>query len=155
MTDVEIRPVHADDVPAVIALVREVLAEFGLEFGRGSATDAELYDLPASYEAHGGAFWVARAGGEIRGTCGVFPVSDATFELRKMYLRPASRGLGLGQKLLDEALRWTREHGAKHVVLDTVHEMTRAIAFYEANGFVRDDSQVRGARCSRGYRFDL
>lgn len=155
MTDVEIRPVHADDVPAVIELVREVLAEFGLDFGQGSATDAELHDLPASYAARGGAFWVARARGEIRGTCGVFPVGEATYELRKMYLHPTSRGLGLGQKLLDEALRWTRERGAKHIVLDTVHEMTRAIAFYEANGFVRDDSQIRGSRCSRGYRRDL
>ena len=37
------------------------------------------------------------------------------------------------------------------MVLDTVEEMTRAIAFYEANGFVRDDSYIRGSRCSRAY----
>jgi hypothetical protein len=41
------------------------------------------------------------------------------------------------------------------VVLDTTHSMSAAIAFYERNGFVRDDAQIRGARCSRGYRLDL
>jgi hypothetical protein len=33
--------------------------------------------------------------------------------------------------------------------------MVRAISFYEAHGFVRDDTEIRGARCSRGYRLDL
>jgi hypothetical protein len=41
--------------------------------------------------------------------------------------------------------------GGTALVLDTIEAMTRAIAFYEANGFVRDDAQVRGARCTRGY----
>jgi hypothetical protein len=33
--------------------------------------------------------------------------------------------------------------------------MTAAIAFYERNGFVRDDAQRRASRCSRGYRLEL
>jgi ribosomal protein S18 acetylase RimI-like enzyme len=72
-----------------------------------------------------------------------------------MYLRSSARGLGIGQRLLDEAIRWVRASGGTRMVLDTIHEMTRAIAFYEANGFVRDDRQIRGARCSRGYARDL
>jgi ribosomal protein S18 acetylase RimI-like enzyme len=44
-----------------------------------------------------------------------------------------------------------RANGAGRIVLDTTEQMTRAIAFYEANGFARDDAQVRGTRCSRGY----
>ena len=45
---IEVRAVEPRDVPAVLALVAEVLGEFGLEFGKGSPTDAELHDLPAS-----------------------------------------------------------------------------------------------------------
>ena len=152
-----IRFVRRDDVAEVVALVREVLAEFGLTFGQGAKTDEEVTRLPSSYEQGGGAFWIAvdDATSEILGTCGVFPVAPKTYELRKMYLRARSRGLGLGQKLLDEAVRWVRAQGGTRIVLDTVHEMTRAIAFYEANGFVRDDTQIRGARCSRGYARDL
>ena len=151
--EITVRPARESDVPAVVDLVRDVLAEFGLEFGKGAKTDDELLRLPASYD--GGRFWVADRGGEILGTAGVFPVAPGTFELRKMYLRPATRGLGIGKRLLDEAIRWTRENGGKRMVLDTVHEMTRAIAFYEANGFVRDDKEIRGSRCSRGYARDL
>ena len=91
----------------------------------------------------------------LLGTCGVFPVAAATFELRKMYLRPAARGLGLGGRLLDVAAAWARDHGGRRLVLDTVETMTRAIAFYEAHGFVRDDAQMRGARCTRGYAREL
>jgi putative acetyltransferase len=148
---IEVRAVGSADVPAVLSLVADVLGEYGLEFGKGSPTDAELHGLPDSYVGRGGAFWVALQGGVLLGTCGVFPVAPGTYELRKMYLRGTSRGLGLGKRLLDEAVGWARAHGGARMVLDTVEQMTRAIAFYEANGFVRDDAQVRGARCTRGY----
>jgi putative acetyltransferase len=148
---IEVRAVEARDVPAVTALVAEVLGEFGLEFGKGSPTDAELHDLPSSYFGRGGAFWVALRDGELLGTCGMFPVAPDTYELRKMYLRRASRGLGLGKQLLDVAVDWVRAQGGTRIALDTIDEMTQAIAFYEANGFVRDDAQRRAARCTRGY----
>jgi putative acetyltransferase len=152
-----IRLARAEDVPAIVALVRDVLAEFHVRFGEGSKTDEEVTRLPASYEHAGGAFWVAvdEPEGAILGTCGLSPVAPGTYELRKMYLRPSARGLGLAQRLLDEAVRWALAKGGTRMVLDTMHEMTRAIAFYEANGFVRDDTQIRGSRCSRGYARDL
>ena len=147
-----IRRVRAGDVPAVVALVTEVLGEFGLRFGEGSDTDLDLARLPASYDDHDGAFWVAVGpGNELVGTCGVFPLGPGTWELRKMYVRPASRGLGLGQRLLDASIAWFVDKGAREVVLDTTEQMDRAIALYESNGFIRDDAHRRGARCSRGY----
>ena len=152
---VEVRAVERRDVADVIALVGDVLAEFGLVFGVGAATDAALRELPDSYAAHGGAFWVATRGDALVGTCGMFPVAPTVYELRKMYLAPAARGLGVGGRLLDTALAWARASGGTRVVLDTVDAMTRAIAFYEARGFVRDDAEIRGARCTRGYTLDL
>jgi putative acetyltransferase len=133
--------------------VTEVLAEFGLTFGSGSATDDQLRGLPASYADHGGAFWVARdaAAEALLGTAGAFPIADGDFELRKMYLASASRGRGVGKQLLDAVVVFARACGGRRLVLDTTEAMTRAIAFYEAHGFVRDDAQIRGARCSRGY----
>jgi|HubBroStandDraft_1064217.scaffolds.fasta_scaffold125910_2 putative acetyltransferase len=153
MPVVEVRPVRAEDVPDVVRLVTRTLAEFGLQFGQGSKTDEELSHLPASYADHGGAFWVAvDANARILGTCGVFPVGmPGDFELRKMYLLEEARGTGAGRVLLDECALWTRAHGGKRLVLDTTEQMERAIAFYERHGFVRDDAQIRGSRCSRGY----
>jgi putative acetyltransferase len=148
---IAVRPVSAADVSAVISLVTEVLAEFGLVFGVGAATDAPLLGLPASYEDVGGAFWVAEEAGFIIGTCGLAPVEPRVYELRKMYLRPQTRGRGVGRQLLALAVEWARARGGTHLVLDTIEDMTRAIAFYEAHGFVRDDAQKRGERCTRGY----
>jgi GNAT superfamily N-acetyltransferase len=150
-----VRPVRAQDVTRLVVLVRDVLGEFGLEFGTGSPTDEQLLGLPSSYEAHGGALWVAEQTGRILGSCGVFPVAEQTYELRKMYLHPEARGLGLGKRLLVAAIDWVRSRGGRRIVLDTTERMTRAIAFYEAHGFVRDDREIRGARCTRGYALDL
>ena len=151
-----LRPIQPADVPAAIALVKETLGEFGLAFGEGSPTDAQMLELPSSYRDHGGEFFIAlNAGGELLGTAGVMPVAPGVYELRKMYLRPKSRGRGVGRRLLDACLDFCRAAGAKSVVLDTVHEMEEAVVFYERNGFVRDDTQIRGSRCSRGYRLDL
>ena len=148
---VEIRAVRTEDVPAVVELVTQTLTEFGLEFGKGSATDDSVRELPASYEAAGGAFWVAYDGEQLLGTCGVMALSPTMFELRKMYLRAAARGTGLGRRLLDVAVAWTRGRGGTHLVLDTAEQMTAAIRFYESHGFERDDRYITGARCSRGY----
>jgi putative acetyltransferase len=150
----ELRLARATDVPAIVALVTAVLAEFGLEFGKGSPTDQDLLALPTSYAERGGAFWVVMDGA-LLGTCGVFPVGNDVFELRKMYLAAAARGRGVGTQLLDVAVAFARAHNGRRLVLDTVEGMTRAIAFYEAHGFVRDDTQIRGARCTRGYARDL
>jgi putative acetyltransferase len=147
-----VRPVTKEDVPAVVSLVRTTLAEFGLTFGEGSDTDEQVKCLPESYDQGGGGFWVAEdEGGVLLGTCGVYPVTPGDMELRKMYLSPAARGKGVGKRLLEESIAFCRARGARRMVLDTIEEMTRAIAFYERNGFVRDDAQVRGERCSRGY----
>jgi GNAT superfamily N-acetyltransferase len=148
---IEVREVRAGDVAAVIALVGQTLAEFGLAFGVGSPTDDQLRGLPEAYTSHGGRFWVAEDGEALVGTCGVIPIAPGTFELRKMYVAPAARGARLGARFLDVAVAWARAQGGARLVLDTVEEMTRAIAFYEANGFVRDDAYIRGSRCSRAY----
>jgi putative acetyltransferase len=153
---VQVREISAAEVPQAIALVRQTLAEFGLKFGEGSKTDEEMYALPGTYRDAGGAFFVALdEAGQLIGTAGVMPVAPDVYELRKMYLAPATRGRGVGKALLDACLAFCRGRRAKAVVLDTLHEMAAAVRFYEKNGFVRDDAQIRGSRCSRGYRLDL
>jgi putative acetyltransferase len=72
-----------------------------------------------------------------------------------MYLLPEARGRGLGRALLARVLAHARTQGARRVVLDTVEEMRHAIDFYERNGFRRDDTQIRGCRCTRGYVLEL
>lgn len=152
---ISVRAVELQDVKAVVELVRTTLAEFGIQFGVGAETDTQLTQLPQSYTSQGGAFFVAFDGDALIGTAGIAVVERGVFELRKMYLRPAARGQGAGQRLFDACLAFANSHGGKRIVLDTTEQMTAAIAFYERNGFVRDDTQRRASRCSRGYRREL
>jgi putative acetyltransferase len=91
-----IREVKSSDVEAVVALVRTTLNEFGITFGEGADTDAQLSHLPESNTAHGGAFFIAEENGLLVGTAGIAALPDApnVFELRKMYLAPSTRGKG-------------------------------------------------------------
>ena len=155
MTTPEVRPVEPADVDEVIALVREVLGEFGIAFGVGASTDTQLYALPRSYTDSGGVFFAARLGGALVGTAGLFPVPGGGLELRKMYLLPAARGQRVGWALWEACLAFARARGARRIVLDTTEQMQAAIRFYERLGFVRDDAQITAPRCSRGYRLEL
>ncbi len=151
MTPVRLREATAADVPLVTALVTEVLVEFGLTFGQGAATDQQVLDLPSSYTAHGGCFWIAEAEGAAR-MCRRFSGRAHGVRVAQDVSSSQRAGVaGLAELLLEQALQWARQNGGKKMVLDTIDEMTRAIAFYEANGFVRDDHQIRGSRCTRGY----
>lgn len=154
-SEVTLRAATTADVPAVLALVRSVLAEFDMALGEGAESDAMLERLPDAWTAHGGAFFVAELNGALVGTAAVERLPDGDFELQKMFLAPASRGHGVGRRLLDACVAVARTAGAHRVVLDTANQMTAAIAFYERAGFVRDDSVRRASRCHRGYRLDL
>ena len=117
-----IRPVEKRDVNGLVELVRTTLAEFGIAFGQGAATDDQLRDLPESYSSEGGAFFVAVDGESVIGTAGVALIEPAVFELRKMYLSPTTRGRGLGQQLFDACLKHVVNKGGKRIVLDTTED---------------------------------
>lgn len=155
MEETKIRLAVKSDVVEIVGLVQSVLEEFGLQFGKGSDSDLQVSGLPESYTSHGGIFWVVTLENKVVGTCGLFPVGNDIYELRKMYVNRAARGLGLGKQLYNKALDWVQQHGGRQIVLDTVHHMERAIKFYESHGFVRDDSQIKGERCNRGYFLNI
>ena len=135
------------------ALVAAVLPEFG--FQEDPEIDADLAD-PAS---HYGAVWVALHQGEVVGSIAMRKLADGSAELKRMYVRPGLRGLGLGRRLLDTGLGWAREQGASRVVLDTTEGMKAARRLYQRAGFRRTGTRVeRGAidsRCEILYALDL
>ena len=96
--------------------------------------------------SHYAAAWVALHGDEVVGSVALRPIAAREVELKRMYLRPAFRGRGIGQRLLDIALLWAREHGIERIVLDTTEEMAAARRLYERNGFARfaDTAQRQG-----------
>jgi GNAT superfamily N-acetyltransferase len=77
-------------------------------------------------------------------------------ELKRMYLRPDSRGRGLGRQLLGVALDWAREHRLRTVRLDTSERMEAAQRLYEAHGFERvPGTAPRQGQCRLLYELRL
>ena len=150
-----IRRAEAGDLDAIRALVKEVLAEYGLTLDP-SGTDTDLQDIESGYFASGGTFEVAvGVDGRLAGCCGVFVLDAATCELRKMYLRKDARGQGVGGRLLRRALAFARGRGSRRMELETASVLKEAIALYAGAGFQPIKRAHLASRCDQAYALDL
>jgi putative acetyltransferase len=143
--EVQFRPIQPGDDPAVSALIRRVLGEFGCGGPGSPLDDPELSGMAESYAAAGAAFFVvATAGGDILG-CGGFCRRPGTAEglrlaeLRKMHFLPELRGRGVGRRFLGFLLDEMRRRSYRQVCLETAEQLEAARHLYQSEGFVRTD----------------
>ncbi len=66
--------------------------------------------------------------------------------VEELYVVPEQRGRGLGRALLEAAMRWARERGARHIDLTTGEADTAARALYESAGFTNREGGPTGPR---------
>ncbi|MGW2368311.1 GNAT family N-acetyltransferase [Streptomyces sp. NPDC001667] len=132
--------------PEAVDLMRDYMTEvadrwFLLHEGR--ITTPEEIEGYVAQEAHDdlapprGVLLTARRDGEPMGCLGLrwFDRGRGTAELKRMYVRPAARGLGAAPALLAAAEGVAREWGAERIVLDTCKDLVEAIALYARHGF--------------------
>jgi GNAT superfamily N-acetyltransferase len=82
-----------------------------------------------------GLFLIARLRGEPVGCGGLILHDAAPAEIKRMWVAPEVRGLGLGRRLLSELERLARESGAPATRLDTNRNLTEAISMYRSSGY--------------------
>lgn len=97
--------------------------------------DQELATLPGSYAPPEGRLFLARVDGAIAGVVGVRPLDGKRCEMKRLYVRPNSRGLKLGRRLAELAIAEARNIGYGQMVLDTLDKMKEARALYAGLGF--------------------
>ena len=98
--------------------------------------DRELAELPGAYAPPSGRLWLARVDGAIVGCVGLRPYPDGKCEMKRLYLRPPARGLGLGRRLAELTVTAAEGIGYPVMRLDTVPKLETAIALYREMGFV-------------------
>ncbi len=102
----------------------------------------ELATLPGSYAPPRGRLLLAGPPGAAVGCIALRPLleigvpADSVAEVKRLYVRPAARGTGLGLRLAQTLLDEARTLGYREVKLDTLGQMTQAHALYARLGFV-------------------
>ena len=128
-----------DQIDQVRALFKEYASSLDIDLCFQNF-ETELADLPGDYAPPRGALFIARSAQKIVGCCALRPLDNADYpnacEMKRLYVRPALRGCGLGRRLAEAVLQAAQQAGYTYVLLDTLSEMETARAMYQDLGFV-------------------
>ena len=133
-----LQPTLPGEMDAVRDIFREYAASLSIDL-EFQGFDAELNALPGEYAPPRGCLLLAHVEGMVAGCCALRPLDSAdypnTAEMKRLYVRKAFRGFGLGRQLAEAMLEQARLAGYASVLLDTLDEMEAARALYTELGF--------------------
>jgi ribosomal protein S18 acetylase RimI-like enzyme len=131
-------PATADELEAARAIFREYASTLSVDLDFQDF-QAELAQLPGDYAPPRGSLLLARVAGALAGCCALRPMDNSDYpnaaEMKRLFVRKAFRGFGLGRQLTEAILDEARRAGYSSVLLDTLDEMEAARALYEDLGF--------------------
>ena len=131
---VEIRPVDpagADARQCVRAYVEELNRRSQKPYDPAAGVSAEPHEMTPPH----GAFLIAYLHSEPVGCGGVKHLPGGPSDIKRMWVSPAARGLGIGRRLLAELEELVAQSGARAARLETSGVLTEAIAMYRSAGY--------------------
>jgi putative acetyltransferase len=131
---VEIREPNRAEVEVGRRLIEEYVGSLGIDLSF-QQVEEELADIERAYGPPRGRLLLAFVHGEPAGCVAVRPLHEGCCEMKRLYVRPTHRGLGLGRSLADAAIEAGRELGYERMRLDTLPDMEAARALYRSLGF--------------------
>lgn len=130
-----------DDYRLVSELFREYFAWLSFEITFQDVA-GDIADPRAVYGPPAGRCVLATVEGEPAGVVALSHFDDGMCEMKRLWVRPEAQGRGVGRLLAETIVQRARDAGYRAMVLDTVPELTAAIALYESMGF-RDTPAYR------------
>ena len=123
-------PASAGDIDDIRDLFREYAASLSVDLCFQNFS-RELAELPGRYDP----ILLARGESTLAGCVALRPLDSEAGEMKRLYVRPAFRGIGLGRRLAQAIIQAARERRYRFLRLDTLPEMRDAIAMYRNLGF--------------------
>lgn len=131
-------PAFPDDLPALRSLFQDYATRLGVDLCFQNF-EAELAGLPGDYAEPRGALLMATVDGEPAGCCALRPLDSVDYanacEMKRLFVRPEFRRLGLGRQLAEEIMELARMADYDCLLLDTLNDMETARALYQELGF--------------------
>jgi ribosomal protein S18 acetylase RimI-like enzyme len=126
----------ADDalIEAARVMFREYAGSLGVDLAFQNFEE-EMARFPLGYLSPDGALRVARAGDSVVGCVAVRRLEQTLCEMKRLYVRPAARGRGLGRRLAEAAIEAARQLGYRRMRLDTLPSLSAARELYDLLGF--------------------
>lgn len=124
--------------PPLLVVARDLFREYQLAIGIDLGFqdfEREVVMLPGPYAPPGGRLVVAVVDGTPAGCGALRPLSPSIAELKRMWVRPAFRGRGLGRSIAEVLLHAADARGYAAVRLDSLGSMKEAHALYASLGF--------------------
>ena len=140
--------------PAAVAACRELFIEY--RHGVGVSVcfqqfDRELDTLPGDYARPRGRLILARIAGEPAGCVALRALGPRDAEMKRLYVQPGYRGMGIGRTLAECVIDEARALGYGTLKLDTLASMLDAQRLYAALGFI--DAAAYNDNPAVGVRF--
>lgn len=125
---------YPEDHAEVLAIFREYVLSPTVDLSF-QEYETEFAALPGSYAAPRGRLLLAREAGRVVACACLRPINHENCEMKRVYVRPAARGQGLGKYLVLRLLEEARQAGYRRIHLDVLPEFKAAQALYRRLGF--------------------
>ena len=128
-----LRPTVPEDGPGILALIREVYAEYDCVLD-AEKEERHLLEPGPYFRSSGGEFWVVEENSNIMATAAVMLHEDAG-ELKALYVHSSLRRQGWGRRLTDLAAQYARSQGRRKMILWSDTRFIDAHRLYRSMGF--------------------